>query len=534
LFVLYKNRLRTTRKLKELDALKTNFFINISHEFRTPLTLISSPIQELLEETNLSNKKRKHFEVAQKNTKKLSSLVDQLLELSKIDSGNRKLSLQKNKPTQNIAAWSESFSYLAKQKNIHFKTKILNKDATAWFDREALETIVVNLVGNAIKYTPEEGEIDLQASLQNNLLDIAIKNSGQGLTNKQVNTVFNRFYQTNGQSDGAGIGLSLVKELAELHGGKIMISSELKKWTLFEVTLCLDKSKFNNAEIKEDNELLVVKTATDHRIIELQKGPEIQNNELPILLIVEDNSDLRTLLEDTFKKDYKVTLVVNGEEGILKALDIIPDLIISDIMMPVKDGIELTRSLKKDQRTCHIPIILLTAKAGDDNELLGIEVGADDYITKPFNQKILKSKANRLIALRKVLQSRYSQEVILKPKDIAITSVDEVFLKNVQEVLDKHLVESSFTIEGFSKAVHMSRMQLHRKLKALTGLSASEFLRSQRLKLAAQLLKKGDHSISEISYSIGFNDSTYFTKCFRETYQSTPSEYSKKFSKQKA
>jgi YesN/AraC family two-component response regulator len=209
-------------------------------------------------------------------------------------------------------------------------------------------------------------------------------------------------------------------------------------------------------------------------------------------------------------------------------LEQVPDLILSDVMMPGTDGIELTRTLKADERSSHIPIILLTAKAGDANALTGINVGADDYITKPFNQKLLKSKVASLIALRKKLQSRYSQEVILRPKDIAITSVDERFLEKVQAVLDEKLVDGSFSTEAFSKAVHMSRMQLHRKLKALTGLSATEFVRSQRLKLATQLLRESNGNISEVGYSVGFNDPAYFAKCFRETYQCTPTEYAKR------
>lgn len=525
LFLLYRNRQKTNRKLREIDALKTNFFTNISHEFRTPLTLISAPIQESLEEKGLSKEKRKHFEIAQKNTIRLSSLVDQLLELSKIDSGNRKLRLQKNTPTQMIAAWSESYLYLAEQKKINFTAEILNKETEAWFDREALENITANLLGNAVKYTPNDGEIELQVAIEKNYLKIKVKNTGQGVSRSQIKTIFNRFYQTDGQNEGAGVGLSLVKELTELHGGKINVVSELGNYTLFEVFLCVDKTKLKNAEFKEtENPLPIVPNLHANQIEEEQELGR-KTEELPILLIVEDNEDVRTLLADTFKKDYDVVKAVNGEEGILKALNIIPDIIISDLMMPLKDGIELTNTLKNDERTSHIPIILLTAKAGDENELKGIEIGADDYITKPFNQKILKSKTASLVALRKRLQSRYSQEVILRPKDIAITSVDERFLERLQIILDEKLVESTFSTEQFSKAIHMSRMQLHRKLKALTGLSASEFIKSQRLKLAAQILQSADINISEVGYSVGFNDHAYFSKCFKEAYNCTPSDF---------
>lgn len=534
LFILYRNRQRTNKKLRDIDALKTNFFTNISHEFRTPLTLISAPIQESLEEPDLSKERRTHFEIAQKSTKRLSALVDQLLELSKINSGDRKLLIQKNTPTPMIAAWCESFSYLAQQKNIVFRTEIKSKDVTAWFDKEALENIVINLLANAVKYTPNEGEVQLQTALENDFLQIAIKNTGPGLTKVQTKTIFNRFYQTDGQKEGVGVGLSLVKELTELHGGNITVSSEPDKWTLFEVFLCTDRSKLKNVVVKEDVETIPKITSHHLEAGQPHKELEIHDNELPLLLLVEDNADVRKLLVDTFKKDYKILQAENGKKGVLKAMNAIPDIIISDVMMPIKDGIDLTRTLKKNELTSHIPIILLTAKAGDENELTGIETGADDYITKPFNQKLLKSKTASLVTLRKQLRLRYSQEVILKPKDIAITSVDEKFLERIQKTLDEKLSEPTFTSEEFSKTMHMSRMQLHRKLKALTGLSASEFIRSQRLKLASQLLKQSGHSVSEIGYSVGFNDAAYFTKCFREAYQYTPTEYSKQFNSPKA
>jgi len=255
---------------------------------------------------------------------------------------------------------------------------------------------------------------------------------------------------------------------------------------------------------------------------------EKENN--PILLIVDDNADIRTYVSSLFESTYTILKAKNGQEGIDLAIERIPDIIISDIMMPVKTGIDLCNMLKVDERTSHIPIILLTAKAGEEHEIKGIKTGADDYVTKPFNEELLKTRVEKLIENRKKLQLRYSQEVILRPKDITITSVDEQFLERLQKVLDNKLLESSFSIENFSKAVGMSRMQLHRKLKALTGLSASEFIRSQRLKLAAQLLKKSEINVSQVGYSVGFNDHAYFSKCFKEMYHCTPSEYVK-FSK---
>ncbi len=333
----------------------------------------------------------------------------------------------------------------------------------------------MNLLGNAIKYTPTKGQIKVKASIENNFLKLSVKNTGQGLTKDEIDNIFNRFHQTNEQNEGVGIGLSLIKELTALHGGTISVKSVKDNWTMFDVSICIDKAKFKNAVLKKPS-------STHRKVPSMVLNPKINTeseplieNGMPILLVVEDNADVRVLLTDTFKSDFQVITANNGAEGIELALEHIPDLIVSDVMMPIKDGVELTKTLKEDERTSHIPIVLLTAKAGDDNELIGLNVGADDYITKPFNKKLLLSKVNGLIALRKKLQLRYSQEVILRPKDIAISSVDERFLEKVQRVLDEKLIESSFNSEAFSKAVHMSRMQLHRKLKALTGLTTSEF-----------------------------------------------------------
>ena len=528
IFTLFRNRTKRNNKLRELDALKSNFFTNITHEFRTPLTLISSPIQEILAEPDLPPEKRSHFEMASRNTERLLSLVDQLLDLSKIDSGNRTLQLENGKITQLISAWCDSFSYLAKQKAITLDIDIKDKETEVWFDKDALEKIVVNLLGNAIKYTPTKGQITVKASIENNFLNLSVKNTGQGLTKDEIDNIFNRFHQTSEQNEGVGIGLSLIKELTALHGGTISVQSAKDNWSRFDVSICIDKAKFKNAVLKKPS-------STHRKVPSLGLNPKINaesepliENGMPILLVVEDNADVRVLLSDTFKSDFQVITAKNGAEGIELALEHIPDLIVSDVMMPIKDGVELTKTLKEDERSSHIPIVLLTAKAGDDNELIGLNVGADDYITKPFNKKLLLSKVNGLIALRKKLQLRYSQEVILRPKDIAISSVDERFLEKVQRVLDEKLIESSFNSEAFSKAVHMSRMQLHRKLKALTGLTTSEFVRSQRLKLATQLLKQSPINISEVGYAVGFNDHAYFTKCFRETYNCTPSEFIKK------
>jgi len=519
LFLLYRNKQKTNERLRELDALRSNFFANISHEFRTPLTLISGPIQQKLSDEHLSEKDRSDFERIRRNNERLLELVDQLLDLSKIEAGSLRLQVANGNILRFVSAIADSFSYQAEQKQIQYLMKVDSTENDSWFDKDAVEKILVNLLSNAIKYTPEKGSVSCGAMIAEQQLVVEVRNTGKGLSQEQLKKVFERFYQVDQDKEGTGIGLALVKELISLHKGTISAKAEQDQWISFSFTLPLDKQAYN------DDEFLTVTKTNDTFVSDSHEDIGIKNKEQPVLLIVEDNYDLRAMLYDTFENNYNVITAGDGNEGVQQATQHIPDLIISDVMMPKKDGISLTKELKGDERTSHIPIILLTAKAGEENELVGIETGADDYITKPFNHKILTSKVAKLIELRQLLQSRYSQEVTLKPKDIAITNLDEQFLEKVQKVLDKELLESSFTIEQFSQSMAMSRMQLHRKLKALTGLSATEFVKSQRLKLAAQLLKKSGTNISQVGYTVGFNDPSYFSRCFKEAYLCTPSEY---------
>lgn len=528
LYFLYRNRQKTNTRLEELDELKSNFFTNISHEFRTPLTLITSPIDDLLGEESLSDKKRQQFTVAKQNSQRLLELVNQLLELSKIDAGQLKLNIQQGHVLQLISSLTDSFKYHAKQKEITYSITVANDQDLVWFDKDAVEKITVNLLSNAIKYTPKKGNVTCQAYIENETLFMEVNNSGKGLTADQSQHIFERFYQTNEQNQGTGIGLALVKELVELHKGVIKVSSEPNAETTFKLNISVDRMSFKNDSIISSSPTETPNEYQLHIDAETEDDDEIVDNELPILLIVEDNNDLRNLLKQTFEDSYNVISAPNGSIGVELALEHIPDLIISDIMMPEKDGITLTQELKSDERSSHIPIILLTAKAGVESQFKGIDTGADDYITKPFDKKLLKLKVQKLIESRRQLQLRYSQELILLPKDIAITNLDEKFLEKVQTILETNLVESSFNVTNFSEAVGMSRMQLHRKLKALTGLTATEFIRSQRLKLAAQLLKTSDINISQVGYSVGFNDHSYFTKCFRKLYNCTPTEFAER------
>jgi len=530
-FVLYRNRQKTTQKLQDLDKAKSNFFTNISHEFRTPLTLISGPIQKQLQNENLPDEERDNFEMMHRNSTRLLSLVDQLLDISKIEAGSLQLKITKNELMPFIGALADGFTYVAKQKELNYTVNKNQTTIITWFDKDVLEKIVTNLLSNAIKYTPANGSIVCDTSVKENQFYFEVKNTGLGLSKEEQAKVFERFYQLNENKQGVGIGLALVKELVNLHKGKITVESIPDEWTTFKVALPIHKEAFNEKEIVNEE---AIKSTNEEIIIPESLGETSETNSITntssdadnlILLIVDDNADIRTYVSTIFKDTYTILTAKNGQEGIDLAIEHIPDIIISDVMMPVKNGIELCNTVKVDERTSHIPVILLTAKAGEENEIEGIKTGADDYVTKPFNEKLLQLRVEKLIESRKKLQERYSQEVILRPKDIAITPIDEQFLQRLQKVLDDKLVESSFSIEDFSQAVGMSRMQLHRKLKALTGLSASEFIRSQRLKLAAQLLKKSEINVSQVGYSVGFNDHAYFSKCFKEMYQCTPTQY---------
>jgi signal transduction histidine kinase/DNA-binding response OmpR family regulator len=532
--LLYLNRRRTTQKLQELDKAKSNFFANISHEFRTPLTLISGPIQNKLKNNNLEEEERMNLEMMHRNSTRLLSLVEQLLDISKIEAGGFQIHIKEDALIPFIGTLTDSFAYAAQQKQINFSVHHNPTKTQTFFDKDIVEKIVVNLLSNAIKYTPANGSITCNSYIKENNLHFEIKNTGKGLPKEALAKIFDRFYQNDNTKEGVGIGLALVKELVKLHNGTITVDSILNEYTTFEVILPVNKESFKERDFVNTKP---VEKAIQVKISESAKPSNRKNTELdsenliedaPILLIVDDNDDVRTYLRNLFKDSYDIIHAKNGKEGIDRAIEKVPDIIISDIMMPVKNGIELCNILKVDERTSHIPIILLTAKAGEENELEGIQTGADDYVTKPFNEELLKLRVEKLIESREKLQQRYSQEVILKPKDIAITPVDEQFLERVQKVLDAKLLESSFNIEEFSQSVGMSRMQLHRKLKALTGLSASEFIRSQRLKLAAQLLKKSEINVSQVGYSVGFNDHSYFSKCFKEIYHCTPTDYANK------
>lgn len=523
-FFQYRNRLKTTQKLRELDKAKSTFFANISHEFRTPLTLIKGPVEDQLNSASLDKNERHNLMVARTNTQRLESLVEQLLALSKLESGNLDLRVQPSNLSRFVGAQVGAFSFGSKEKNLEMESELQEYSETDWFDRDAMEKVLFNLLGNAIKYTDEGGKITVTGSRQSGHYHLSIHNTGNYISEGQQKKIFERFYQSDSQNPGTGIGLALTKELVELHKGALSVESSEQRGTNFLVRIPVEKNYYSEDEIlsTEVRKLETLDEVPSEEILE----PLIGNVEdAPVLMIADDNAEIRNYVASIFESVYQVQTAATGKEAIELSVNEIPDIVISDVMMPEMDGFEFTKALKENEITSHIPVVLLTAKSDDEDKLTGTQSGADAYVTKPFNAQLLKATVENLIENRRKLQSRFSQEVLLRPKDISISSADEQFLERLRKVLDDNLTETDFSAERFSSEMGMSRMQLHRKLKAITGQSTSEFLRSQRLKLAYSLLKDKKATISEIGYTVGFNDPSYFTKCFKQEFGASPSDY---------
>ncbi len=518
-------------KLRELDRIKTNFFTNLSHEFRTPLTLILGPLEKLLdEEKNRNNDKLK---MIFKNANRMHRLINQLLDLSSIDAGKMKLNLEKGDVLTLIKGIAASFRPLAEIKNTTIYVDSGMEPLITCFDRDKLEKILSNLLINAVKYTAE-GSIKVvvpdQFQMRKNwrYFRIIIEDTGSGIPGDKIKNVFDRFYTDRGKFEnkipaGTGIGLALVKELVELLEGCISVENKEDKGTKFTIELPFDEGYYQsigvqiNSDSKEGQEI--------HKMPSFPTGLASIGEEMPQVLIVEDNEDIRNFLKQSIEATMQVIESSNGREGLEQAEAYIPDLIISDVLMPEMDGIELCRKLKTDEKTSHIPVVLLSSRSAVEDKLEGLETGADDYITKPFNVAELQIRINNLILQRKKLRQRYRKEIFSDVKEVAITSTDERFLNRVYRTIEKHISDYNFTVEEFAKEIGLSRMQLHRKLVALTDQSANDLIRSYRLKQAARLLICKSGNISEVAYEVGFSNPSYFAACFKELFGSSPSEY---------
>lgn len=525
-FFLYKNRQKTNRKLKELDQAKSHFFANISHEFRTPLTLIQSPVDEELEKDNLERTQRDKYNLIKRHSERLLKLVDQLLMLSKIEANALKLRVKETDLDLLIHAVVSSFSYGFQKKGIHLDSKI-DINIKGFIDIDVFEKIATNLISNSLKYTAENGLVKLNISTKDGIMIFRISNTGNMLNREDIQNIFNRFYQVDSTQQGFGIGLTLVKELTELHHGDIRAFYD-EEMLVFEVKIPVGIDAYNSNEIlshlnQEPGSHNVGGKIPDDYTDEIQA--ESSSATKPIMLIAEDNDDMRNFIKSLFSDSYKVIVATNGVEALQEATDHIPDIIISDIMMPELDGLELTGTLKDDLRTSHIPIVMLTARADDQDKLQGLETGADDFIIKPFKSRILEAKVKSLLDNRAKLREYYNHEVVLKPAIFSYNKTEEKFFIKLQDVIDEKLQDPDFNADSFSRYIGMNRMQLHRKLKSMLGVSASEFIRNERLKAAKILLQDENLTISEVAYMSGFNDANYFSKSFKNLFKITPKNF---------
>lgn len=526
-YYLYKNKQKVSRELQRVNQMKSKFFSSISHEFRTPLTLIKGPVEKYLTRTH-NKEEQDEMKLILRNSERLLSLVDQLLDLSKIDAGHFAVTAQQGDLSTLLKGISNSFTYQAFEKRINYQLEI-NETGIVWFDTNIVEIIITNLLSNAFKFVPGNGSVEMKLNAFEDHIKITVSNSGCTLTKEELSRIFDRFYRAGeNETQGTGIGLSLVKELCTLYRAPIKVSCSNSQIIQFELKLPTSKEHFKANEISlSPIELKELRIDVVNSDINIDKEHEEILADLPVLLIVEDNFDMRKYIKTYFIHHYKILEAEDGEAGIQMAVDHIPDLIISDVMMPKVGGVELCSYLKSDVKTNHIPIILLTAKVGDGNELDGLKSGADDYIVKPFNTQALIVKVERLIATRKEMQKKYQNELVISPLNIVFPSEEEKFAKTLQKVLEAHLHNPDFTVDQFCEETLMSRTQLHRKLKALTGLSATAFIRTQRIKMASEILLQPDVTISDVCFSTGFNDTSYFSKCFKEIQGCTPSEYVK-------
>lgn len=527
-----------SKKEQEMEVMKSQFFANISHEFRTPLTLILGPIEGMQSETD-NPKLQYNLEVMKRNGNKLLKLINQLLELSKLEAGKFKLNVAEEDIVPIIRGVTMAFYSMAELREIDLQIHTELDHLNTYVDREKLEIILVNLLSNAFKFTPKSGTIKVMISTNNtnaqtHSYSITVRDTGVGISEKDLDQIFNRFYQSTNDLghgyDGTGIGLALTKELVGLHKGTIKVDSRVGVGTGFTIELPVGKEHFKAEEILSISPLL-----NEGRETLIQALPEMDlpdydvavNMSKPIVLLVEDNSDVMQYLKDIFQDHYQVMQARDGAEGITMALEQIPDLIISDVMMPKKDGYEVSKTLKLDEKTSHIPIILLTAKASVEDRMEGLETRADDYMTKPFLPKELLLKANNLIFSRKKLRKKYKHEAVLRPSDITVNSVDRAFLEKIIKVVEENMGKDQFGVEQLGLAIGMSRSQLHRKLKALLDQAPNQFIRSFRLQRAHNLLEQNAATASEIGYQVGFGSPSYFTKCFHEQYGYTPSDIHK-------
>jgi signal transduction histidine kinase/AraC-like DNA-binding protein len=529
--------LNEKRVIEETSRLKSNFFSNISHEFRTPLTLMMGPLQQLSERL----KDPEDIELAamaHRHATRQLRLVNQLLDLSRIDAGKMQLQSSSEDIITLVRGIAGAYDSLARQKGIALEVYYPSTPLTVSLDRDKVEAVMYNLLSNAFRFTGHGGQITVSVLRKADQVLVEVRDTGRGIEAEKLPFIFDRYFQAESAredgTDGSGIGLALVKELVQLHGGTIDVQSAYGKGTFFTLRLPIVDPNLAGAPSFTPPAKLTAPAFMETSVPPSpRKGGQADSvpksgTRNPHVLVIDDNVDVRRFIRLRLQEAFRITEASDGDRGIEKAIQLIPDLIISDVMMPGKDGFEVCRLLKEDVRTAHIPIILLTARATREDKLTGLDTGADDYLSKPFDSLELQVRAENLIRQRRLLRQRFTSSSTVKPAEVVTNSIDQAFLEEALKLLEHNMADSNFNIDTLARDLAMSRANLNRKLRALTGMSSNQFIQTMRLQRATDMLRQQAGSVAEIAYMTGFNSPAYFSKCFKDAYGQSPGNFAKK------
>lgn len=525
--------IQLSHQLEEATHAKLVFFTNISHDFRTPLTLVADPVEHLLADNTLSGDQHRMLMLIQRNVNILLRLVNQILDFRKYENGKMEYTPVPVDILSSFEGWNESFLSAARKKHIHFSfDNMPDTDYYTLADIEKLERIYFNLLSNAFKFTPENGKVTVRlASLMkegSQWIRFTVTNTGSMISAEHIRSIFERFYKIDMHHAGSGIGLALVKAFVELHGGTISVESDEKQGTVFTVDLPVQACAYETSSLEDSPTSSVSETSllNDALPIEEEELEKNYDSSKPSVLIIDDNADIRSYVHGLLHSDYTVIEAADGSEGIRKAMKYVPDLIISDVMMPGIDGIECCRRLKSELQTCHIPVILLTACSLDEQRIQGYDGGADSYISKPFSSQLLLARVRNLIDSHRRLKQFFGDGQTLAKEDVC--DMDKDFVEKFKALIDAKMGDSGLNVEDLGKDMGLSRVQLYRKIKSLTNYSPNELLRIARLKKAASLLASSDMTVAEVGYEVGFSSPSYFTKCYKEQFGESPTDLLKR------
>ncbi|WP_245723770.1 hybrid sensor histidine kinase/response regulator transcription factor [Pedobacter steynii] len=523
-------------KVRYINQVKMDFFTNVSHELRTPLTLILAPLEEMIKKPSTDKTVNKRHEMMLSNARRLYSLVDQLFEFRKTETGTRRLKVEKSDIVSFIHEIYESFKPLSDRNEIRYTYRSTQARLPFYFDHDAMEKIMFNLLSNAFKYTRKGDQINIELSVLNDYAQIKISDTGVGIGEDDLNKVFDRFYQVNNQEMnlGSGVGLAFTKRLVELHHGSIKADSTLGVGSIFSVSIPMSDAAYDE-RVKVENTVYELSSGTEEEVLRAEVdaysdentelATEITEGEKSKLLLVDDNKEILDYLADYFKEIYEVTVAFDGMMALHMLETQTFDVILSDVMMPELNGLHFCKRVKQNINTSHIPLVLLTAKSELDQQIKGLEMGADDYITKPFSIDMLAVKISNLLRSRKRLKEYYGGNREIVPQNLAFNSLDEEFLKEAIEIVEKHLSDSDFSVDKFSREIGMSRSNLYLKFKAITGESATDFIKTIRFKKAVELMQSKRYTIAQVTYMCGFNSPSYFSTAFKQYYGCMPTEY---------